>query len=242
MAKSEKIKGSALTKIFEELIHYKALLKLNFLNSDYKKLIRIAALADRNNEPHFVISTPEGFEHAAARTAPWRIRFEFTGRDHIEYGFTTTAGEIRGSRTFVKMPRVLERNQRRKLFRIDAPAGTKLCLTLDGARLELEVVNLSIGGSLAALVQTNSNIKESPPFPESYFFKDAELVFPLEITRQPIKVGAVQIKRMKMNTETKRFEVALEFYEMDKTEKRKLTDLIYKLQRQHLRRRLPLDL
>ena len=57
--------------------------------------------------------------------------------------------------------------------------------------------------------------------------------------RQPIKISAIQIKRMKMNTETERYEVALEFYEIDQSEQQKLTDLIYRLQRQYLRKRLP---
>ena len=242
MAKSEEIKDSAITKLFEELITYKTFLKMNLLNSDFKQLTRITALADRHNELHFIINTPEEFEHASAKTAPWRIRFEFTGRDHIEYGFTTIGGEIHSNRTFVKMPRVVERNQRRKLFRINAPAGTKLCLTLDGIRPELEVINLSIGGSLAALVQADSDVKGSPLFADNYFLKDAELIFPAEIMRQPIKISAIRIKRMKMNTERERYEVALEFYEIDQSEQQKLTDLIYRLQRQSLRKRLPLDI
>jgi c-di-GMP-binding flagellar brake protein YcgR len=45
-----------------------------------------------------------------------------------------------------------------------------------------------------------------------------------------------------MNTETKRYEVALEFYEIEKSEEQKLTDLIYELQRQYLRKRLPLGI
>ena len=242
MVKSEKITGSAISKIFEELIDYKMLVKMKFLNADYKNLTRITALAERNNEPHFVVDTSEAFERAAAKTAQWRIRFEFTGRDHIEYGFTTIGGEVHGNRTFVKMPRVVERNQRRKLFRINAPAGTKLRLTLEGVRSELEVINLSIGGSLAALVLANSDVKESPLLVDNYFLKDAKLIFPAEIMRQPIKINVIQIKRMRMNTERKRREVALEFYEVDKSEQKKLTDLIYRLQRQHLRKRLPLDI
>jgi len=242
MAKSEKIAGSAIYKIFEELIHYRTLVQLKLLNSDYKQLTRITAIADCNNKPHFIIATPEGFEHVAVKTAPWRIRFEFTGRDHIKYSFTSIGGEIDGNRTFVKMPREVKRNQRRKLFRINAPAGTKLCLTIDGIRTELEVINLSIGGSLAALVRTNTDLKGSPPFADNYFFKDAQLVFPAEITIQLIEIGSIQIKRMKINAKANRYEVALEFYEIDKSEERKLTDLIYQLQRQHLRKRLPLTI
>lgn len=242
MAKSEKIKGSALTKIFEELMNYKTFLKMSLLNSDYNQLTRITALAERNNEPHFMIEAQEEFERAATATAPWRIRFEFMGRDHIKYGFTTNGGIIQGNRAIIKMPRVVERNQRRKLFRIDAPAGTKLCLALNGIRPELEVINLSIGGSLAALVQTNSDTKGSPSFADNYLLRNAKLIFPAEITAEPIKISAIQIKRLKMNTATSRYEVALEFYEMDKSEEQKLIDLVYRLQRQQLRKRLPLDI
>lgn len=242
MIKSEEIKGSAVTKIFEELILYKTLLRLNLLNSDHKQRTRIIALADRNNAPHFVIDTPEGFESAAVQNNPWRVRFEFTGRDRIKYSFTTRGGEILDKRTFVKLPSVVKRNQRRNLFRINAPDGTKICLTLAGVRLELVVINLSIGGSLAALVQTNPNAKGSPPFADNYLLKNAELTFPAEIMRQSVKIGAIQIKRMKMDPVTNRYEVALEFSEMGKSEERKLTDLIYQLQRRDLRKRLPLDL
>jgi c-di-GMP-binding flagellar brake protein YcgR len=242
MAESEKIKGSAIYKIFEELIHYKTPVQLKLLNSDYKQLTRITALADCNNEPHFIIATPDGFEQVAVKTVPSRIRFEFTGKDHIEYSFTSKGGEIDGNRTFVKMPREVKRNQRRNLFRINAPAGTKLCLAIDGIPTELEVINLSIGGSLAALVRTSKNFKAGPPFADKYFFKDAQLVFPAEITIQFIKIGSIQLKRMKVNAKTNRYEVALEFHKMDKSEQHKLTDLIYQLQRQHLRKRLPLDI
>ena len=242
MAKTEKIKGSAITKIFEELINYRTLLSLDLLNTDYRKLTRITALVDRNNEPHFIIDAPEQFEHAATNNAPWRIRFEFVGKDHIRYGFTTVGGEVHGSRIYVKLPRVIERNQRRKLFRINVPAGTKLCLALDEMRIELEVINLSIGGSLAALVQTNPDLKSPPPFADNFLLKNAELAFSAEIMRPPIKIRAIQIKRIKKNAETKCYEVALEFSEVDKDEQRKLTDMIYELQRQHLRKRLPLDI
>jgi c-di-GMP-binding flagellar brake protein YcgR len=242
MAKPEKIKGSALTKIFEELISSQTLLKLNFPDSYHEQLTRITALANRRNEPHFIIDTPEGLENAAARPASRRMHFEFTGSDHLKYDFTAAAGEIHGRQTFVKMPSKVERNQRRKLFRIDAPAGTKLILLTGGIWPELQVVDLSIGGSLAAVVQTDSTVRLSPLFVDSLCLKDAELVFPPEILRQAIRISAIQIKRMKMNAEKKRYEVAFEFHEIDNNEERKLTDLIYRLQRQYLRRRLPLDI
>ena len=241
MAESEKIKGAAIPKLFEELRHHKTLLKLAVIDTDYEHLTLITALANRNEGPHFAIDTPEGFEHATAEIAPWHLHFEFTGKDHIQYTFRCIGAEIDNNRIYVKYPREIERWQRRELFRVNAPAGTKLCLPQDTLRYELDVIDISIGGTLAALVRTRPHDLDNPPFADARILKDIELVFPSEIMRQPIKIKTVQLKRLRKNSEKTGYEVAFEFYEISTGEQRRLTDLIYHLQRQALRHRLPLD-
>jgi c-di-GMP-binding flagellar brake protein YcgR len=242
MAESEKIKGGAIPKLFEELLHAKTLLKLTLVDTDYEHLTLISALVNRNKAPHFIIDTPEGLEQAAAGIDTWHLHFEFTEKNHIKYTFTTTGSEIDDNRIYVKYPRGIKRWQRRELFRLNAPAGTKLCLTQHTARHELDVINISIGGTLAALVQTSPHDLENPPFADTQLLKDIELIFPSEIMRQPIKIQTIQIKRMKKNSGKTGYEVALEFYAISTGEEKRLTDLIYRLQRQHLRHRLPLGI
>jgi c-di-GMP-binding flagellar brake protein YcgR len=241
MAESEKITGAAIPKLLEELLHQKTLLKLTVVDSDYEDLSPITALVNRNNMPRFVIDTTEALVHATAEIDPCRLRFEFTGKDHIKYTFQTTGEEIDNNRIYVKYPREVERWQRRELFRLNAPEDTKLCLTLGSVRYALDVIDISIGGTLAALVRTSSHDLEIPPFTNAQILKDIELVFPSEIMRQPIRIDRVQIKRSKMNSEKTGCEVAFAFYEISTGEQQRLTDLIYHLQRQALRNRLPLD-
>ena len=90
MAESEKIKGAAIPKLFKELLHHKTLLKLTVDGTDDEHLTLITALVNRNKAPHFVIDTPEGWEHAIAESDPWHLHFEFTGKDHIRYTFNTS--------------------------------------------------------------------------------------------------------------------------------------------------------
>ena len=241
MAESEKIKGAAIPNLFEELLHHKTLLKLSVSDTDYEHLTLITALANRNKGPHFAIDTPEGFEQTTAEIASWHLHFEFTGKEHIKYTFRCIGGEIDNNRIYVKYPREIERWQRRELFRVNAPAGTKLCLPQDTLRYELDVIDISIGGTLAALVRTSPHDLDNPPFADARILKDIELVFPSEIMRQPIKIKTVQLKRLRKNSEKTGYEVAFEFYEISTGEQRRLTDLIYHLQRQALRQRLPLD-
>ena len=242
MAESEKIKGAAIPKLFKELLHHKTLLKLTVSATNFDHLTLITALVNRNKGPHFVIDTPEGFELATAEISPWHLHFEFTGKDHIKYTFRCIGGEIDNNRIYLKYPHEIERWQRRELFRVNAPAGTKLSLPQDTLRYEMDVIDISIGGTLAALVRTSPHDLENPPFANARILKDIELVFPSEIMRQPIKIKTVQLKRLKKNSEKTGYEVAFEFYEISTAEQRRLTDLIYHLQRQALRHRLPMDL
>jgi hypothetical protein len=242
MAEFEKIKGAAIPKLFEELLHHKTLLKLTVVDIADELLTRISALVNRNQVPHFVVDTPKRLELTPDKIVPWHLHFQFTGRDHIKYTFRTIAGEIDNNRIYIKYPREVKRWQRRELFRLNAPLGTKLRLPHDRVRYELDVIDISMGGTLAAMVRTSSHDIEIPPFADARILMDIELVFPPEIMREPIKVKTVQLKRLKMNAEKAGYEVAFEFYKINTDEQKRLTDLIYRLQRQALRNRLPLDI
>jgi c-di-GMP-binding flagellar brake protein YcgR len=201
MAESEKIRGSGITRIFEDLRQRKTLLKLNLVDTEFEHLALVTGLKRKENGPHFIIDTPEGLKEAAADIDIRHIRFEFTGKDNINYVFTTIGEQIAGNQIHFKLPEEVERKQRRKLFRINAPAETKLRFSIHVTRHELEVIDISLGGSLAALVQTDSNVQHKPPFPDTHALKDVELVFPAGISRQPIKIKTAQIKRVKKNSE-----------------------------------------
>jgi len=242
MAESEKIRGIRITSIFEELRQRKTLLKLILVDTDFEHLAMVTGLRRKESGPHFIIDTPQGFKEAAADIDICHIRFEFIGKDNINYVFTTIGGQIAGNQIYIKLPEEMERKQRRKLFRINAPAETKLCFSIKDTRHELQVIDISLGGSLAALVQTDSHVRHKPPFPDTQALKDVQLVFPAGISRQPIKIKTAQIKRLKKNPETTRYEMALEFNKISKSDQRLLNDLIYRLQRQSLRKRLPLDI
>lgn len=242
MAENEKIKGGAIANLFKELLHHQTSLKLTLVDGEYENLTFVTNLVNRNNEPHFIIDSTEDLEQAVAAIDSWKLHFEFTAKDQIKYTFTATDAQIDNNRIYIKYPPQITRWQRRGLFRIDAPAGTKLCFTHDTVRHELETINISIGGTLAALVQTRSRHFEKVSFADKQFLKNIELFFPSEIMPAPIRIKAVQVRRIKINSEKTGYEVGFEFHEINIDEEKRLTDLIYRLHRQQLRKRLPLDL
>ena len=242
MVHFEKITGSAVTRLFEALIQHKIPLKLSLLDTDYESQTQVIKLTDRKKTPHLVMATPKDFAKTIANADGCQIHLEFTGIDRIKYAFTTNDGEIRDQQMYLKLPQELERKQRRELFRLDAPAGTRLFFLTGANRLELQVMNISIGGTLAALVQSITDNHENAPFAVDQMLEDVVLEFPAEILQRPVQIRAVQIKRIERNAETKSVEMGLEFRKISTGEQKRLTDLIYELQRQYLRHRLPLDL
>lgn len=242
MAESEKIDGDGVTTIFEELLLRKTHLKLILLDTKFQHLTIVTALTTQKSQPCFHIDPPEGFRKAVADIDTWQIRFEFTGKDNIKYSFKTVGGEITDKQIKIKLPEIIERRQRRRLFRINAPAGTFLCFTINATRFEFEVIDISLGGSLAVLVQADSTAGQKPLLDDSGELKDVELVFPVEIYRNPIRIKTAAIKRTKINPEAPHYEMALEFTEIGNRHEKLLTDLIYRLQRRYLRKRLPLDI
>lgn len=242
MADFEKITGSAITALIDTLIQHKILLKLTLLDTEYENLTRILRMADLKGTPHLVIELPEGFEKAAADLDDWQIYFEFSGPDRIKYAFTTAGGKIVHNCLQLKVPQEAERQQRRELFRIDAPEGTHILFSKDGDQLALEVINISIGGSLAAWVQNRTDSPDNSFLEVAQRLEDAVLVFPAEILQRPIRIEALEIKRIEHKSQQSRYELGLEFRKISNSEKRRLIDLIYELQRQYLRHRLPLDL
>jgi c-di-GMP-binding flagellar brake protein YcgR len=242
MANFEIITGSAITTLMDTLIPHKTLLKLTLMDSEYENLTRILRILDHKGAPHLVIDIPQEFEEAAANLDVWQIQFEFSGPDQIKYAFTTVGGQIVGNHIYLKVPEKIERRQRRERFRIDAPDGTRIHFSKDEKRLELVVMNISIGGSLAAWVQVRAGMPEKSPLAVAQRYTDVTLVFPAEILQRPIQIEALEIKRIENKAQQGRYELGLEFCQISNSEKRRLTDLIYELQRQHLRHRLPVNL
>jgi c-di-GMP-binding flagellar brake protein YcgR len=188
MTTFEIMTGSAITALFDNLIQHETLLKLTLIDTEYENLTRILKMVDHQKKTHLVIGIPEGFETTAADLDVWQIHFEFNGPDQIKYGFTTVGGEIVDNHLYMKAPQEIERQQRRELFRIDAPKGTRIHFSKAGNRIELEVINTSIGGSLAAWVQTRSDMPENSALTVAQRLEDVALVFPAEILQRPIHV------------------------------------------------------
>jgi c-di-GMP-binding flagellar brake protein YcgR len=239
MAKIEEVRGDAITSLFKDLQQDRIPLTARLMNGDYEHLTYIVDIYKFKRSPFFLIEYQEEFRKAADSHDVLRLRFEFIGKDRIKYAFETSESERSHDRIWIGFPESVLRFQRRSLFRLDAPHGTKLYFHIIGVRYKLLVINVSLGGTLGVLVSLTNKMERQLKALDPKILKDVELVFPSKNGKDDSKVNikTCHVARQGRNLLTRKYEYAMEFKEMAEEEQKKLTELFYLWQREYLRKR-----
>jgi len=240
MTEMEKIRGEAILKLLTELQQNKIPLKIDRPDADEDSLTYIVDIRKRKRALHFLIDSDHDKLKTDDAASPKRWRFEFIDKENIKYVFETAAGEWSRGMMWVGFPEFIDRYQRRSLFRLEAPPGTRLYFNVDDVEYKLLVINVSLGGTLGVLVSLTRQMEKELKSSKSKILHDVELNFPSKNREEQdsvVKIKRCQIKRQERNPLTQKFECAMEFKEIDEDEQKKLTRLFYRWQRDYLRKR-----
>ena len=242
MSKIEKIEGARISGLFKELQQEGTPLKLYLPNSEYEYLTSVVDIQTQKKTNYFLIRYAQDFEKIVSNSNDDRsINFEFTDKDGVKYLFHTQGSRVIKGKIWLELPQWVEREQRRKQFRISAPTGSKLFFRLNSKRCELEVVDISMGGSLAILSGSPKRVTRFQNLLQVKNLQEVELVFPPESENRRVMVHGCEIKRLGRNPVIYQYEYGLEFQKMDRANINKLTRLVYTFQREFLRKRLRIN-
>jgi len=240
MAEIEKIRGSLILKLLTELQQDKTPLKIGWTDDDKGYCIQVADIRKRKRKLHFQVNFQEDFLKTWASATPSRLQFEFTDKENIKYVFETGPGELSRKALWIAFPEFISRHQRRSLFRLNAPPGTRLFFSINNVRYKLLVIDVSLGGTMGVLVSMTKRMEYELTLHKAQTLKNVDLVFPSQKQQEQdstVRITSCQIKRNKRNPMTQKLECAMEFMEIDEDEQKKLTQLFYRWQREYLRRR-----
>lgn len=240
MENIEEIRGDAILPLFQELQQKKIPLKVKLTSGDYEHLSHLKEIRKRLRTHYFLIEYNEDFQEATEKLEDLRLQIEFTGSDGILYVFQTKDRDISREMIWLKFPETVHRYQRRSLFRLEAPHGTRLYFDVNKNRYKLLVINVSLGGTLGVLVSLTKQMEQELKLKKPRILENAELVFPSKDQNDDaskVHIKMCQIIRQERNPQTKKYECAIEFMEMTETEQKKLTELFYQWQRDYLRKR-----
>jgi len=240
MTEIEKISGGAILKLLTELQQDKIPLKIGRPDGDEEGLAYIVDVRKRKRALHFLINSDHDMLKTGAAESAIRLRFEFSDKENIKYVFETATGGRSRDMMWISFPEFIYRYQRRGLFRLEAPPGTRLYFNVNDIGYKLLVINVSLGGTLGVLVSLTKQMEQHLKSYKSEILNDVELNFPSKNQEEQdsvVKIKRCQIKRQERNPLTQKFECAMEFKEIDEDEQKKLTQLFYRWQRDYLRKR-----
>jgi c-di-GMP-binding flagellar brake protein YcgR len=240
MADIEKIQGDAILQLFNDLRAEQTPLKLALGDSETFHLTYITDIRKRKRALHFLVNSPDGYRALRDNSDQTRLRFKFVDKENIKYVFETDRCLLSKGLIWIGFPEFVHRYQRRKLFRLEAPHGTRLYFKVNDVRYKLLVINVSLGGTLGVLVSLTQQMERELKRFNSKILENVELLFPSKDRKQIgsiVNIKRCQIKRQERNPITGKYECAIEFKEISEEQQRNLTDLFYKWQREYLRKR-----
>ena len=240
MENIELIQGEAVLQLFKELQQRKTPLQVKLTNGSYEHLSYLKQIRKRLRTHYFLIEYNEDFQAAVKDLEELHVKIEFTDDDGILHAFHTNDSDVSREMIWLKFPDNIHRYQRRSLFRLEAPHGTRLFFEVNESRYKLLVINVSLGGTLGVLVSLTKQMEQELKLKEPQVLENVELVFPTKDDDNDgakVRIKRCQIIRQERNPQTKKYECAIAFKEIIETEQKKLTELFYQWQRDYLRKR-----
>ncbi len=237
MENPEKIEDKDLLNLLKALQKDKTLINMNLPGRDFDRITIVTRVRNRRQNPLFLIDYTQGFRESVGDVKDVKMHFEFSREDKVNYSFSTYGWEIYRDEIGVRFPEFIEREQRRKDFRLAVPSDTKLYIQVDSTLLEMKVLNVSLGGILAVLVGRKAGYEGETIFNAGEYLSDVEMVFPLEGGDLRVYIEKAMVVRLEEDPSTDKSSCALQFISMGEKEEKALTEFIYKYQRHVLQKK-----
>lgn len=232
MSSFEKISDEKVADLIQALIRKQTLVKVAVPNGDFEQLTVITATRSDGGQRAFQIDPPKGLHAALRQNSCDVLLFEFSTDNRLPHRFESSIKES-GEEFWLHFPEHIQRFQLRNNFRIKAPANVHATGFINETKVTMTVDNISLGGLFCHCPNT-----DKPLIYLGLKMQNLDLVFSFGGERQMLTISRAAVRRVEGRTRPKHFGVAFEFLHMKAEAKKRLTQIIYDLQRDFLKNRL----
>ncbi len=225
--------------VLEQVKNTKSLIRMKLAGKDYEQLTVIDDIQRNGKSTYLLIGCPNGFA-GLIDGASRKIQFEFTGSDKLPYFFDADMARTDQKNIWVLFPEYISRKQLRRDFRVDVPHGTIMVFKKNGVIFKKQVINLSLGGAFGALIGDRNRLEPDWPLCAGDALTGIDLFYRSKLSDQRVIIRKAVVIRCEENPALCRFCCAIHFADMNKSEEKALTELIYVVQRECRLNRLPI--
>lgn len=231
MASYEKVPREKVGGVLDALIRNKTLIKVVAPDIDYERLTIVTEAGRGRGGECFQIDPPEGLAEALQKNAIDSLLFEFSTEDRLPHRFEASVKES-ATQIWLWYPDHIKRFQLRNNFRIKAPDDANATILIGDTKAKMIVENLSLGGIFCHCPNRHKEL-----ITNGLQCGSIDMVFNFEGRRQTVSVDKGIVRRLEGRTVARHFGVAFEFTHVKIDAKKRLTGIIYDLQRSYLKNR-----
>lgn len=236
-----KVRQEKARQLIQFLKDKRVLVKLVVKNTGYEAVTVVTDIGTVDDRECFRIDCADDFHIILKSRDRGNLSFEFNGPDKVLYSFETPPDpDWKRGEVWVAVPDEINRIQRRRNFRLEAPMGTELIVRQLQPPLKMVVIDFSLGGLLCVVESARERIKKNLMLTRGRKLKNLELLFRDDNVTTKISVAEAAIVRVETHPVTGYRQYAFQFLSLEKNEEKSLTKVLYSMQRQLLRQRLPL--
>jgi len=238
MAELDTLTGKRVIGLLRTAKEQNVLLTIQLPGHSFEGLTVITEIAKFRRRWVLLIDPPKGFDRFASGLPALKAQFSFRGPDLVEYQFTSSEMDMDGKTLRVPVPDMLERLQRRTNFRMETPTGTTLRFTKGHETGALELINISVRGTLGVLAKPRKVDLKTLPLKVGDNLSELSIVLPARIDGDTPRVAVKRavVRRTEHDPDRNIIRYALEFLHMTPADERLLVQFVYQLQRRFLRR------
>lgn len=237
MQSHETIADQKALDLIAWLAESRTFLTLSVPHRSYERLTVITGIGILDDKGAFKIDPPEGLPDLLSQTADEEsaamLHFEFTGTDRLQHRFDAPVATISDQELWLQCPTRIQRDQHRRDFRIQAPDMAELVLHSESHEIRLAVDDLSLGGVLC-----HCTAPVRARFLLGMILEGADLLVTLDGVSCIVAVDRLAVRRIDKGSLAKHYDVAFEFLAIKNEFRKRLTKIIYDMQRRFLRDRL----
>lgn len=228
----KKIRG-----FLEQLKQDKALIRIKRMDTDVEQLTLIVDIRKKGEGTFVLIDCPDSFVDRIDDSVS-QIQCEFSGSDNLPYFFYADIFLVDSNSIWIPIPTSIRRRQLRRDFRVNVPSDTLMEFRKKDVVIKNNVINLSLGGSFGALISARNMVYPVWPLCVGDVLTGIELIFRSNLAEQRVCIRKAMVVRFEENPPLNAHYCAIHFIDMDRSEEKALTEMIYVIQREYLKRRL----
>lgn len=222
--------------LLEHLKTSKSLIRMKLLGTDFEQQTVVEEIRKKGDMFCFIIECPKEVVELLGKSSR-QFQCEFVGADKLPYFFHADISHIYQDNIWVLFPNLIRRKQLRRNYRVNAPSGTQMFFKKNGQLMKNHVINLSLGGSFGVLVEGADWSEKSQRLSVGDNITDIEVVFRSKYAEQRVSIRKAIVVRCEDDKESGCYACAVNFLDLDKVEEKALTELIYVIQRENLKKR-----